>query len=130
MDYDGKLDVEEFIDESIVKLATANKTKAARAAFSQTFNLLNEALGADALRRLQDGEHTGRVGLAAFESIAVGVAKNIDKIMSKKRPVSYVKKRITEFWESPEVSSFFVAGLRGTIRIQRTIPFGADWFAT
>jgi hypothetical protein len=130
IDYDGKLDVEEFIDESIVKLATANETQATRVAFGQTFEVLNEAFGADALRRLQNGKPSGRVGLAAFESIAVGVAKNIDNIMKKKKPVRYVKKRITEFWGSPEIDNFFVAGLRGTMRIQRTIPFGAAWFAT
>src|SRR6185437_10038494 len=37
--YGGKLDVEEFIDEGIVKLATANETKRAGAAFHATFNL-------------------------------------------------------------------------------------------
>jgi hypothetical protein len=75
--YNGKLDVEEFIDEGIVTLATANETQQAAGTFNATFNLLNEAYGADALRRFQNGVPVGRVGLAAFEVIAVGIARNI-----------------------------------------------------
>ena len=127
--YDGKLDVEEFIDNGIVKLATENETQQAGAVFSATFNLLNEAYGANSLRRFQDGKPSGRVGLAAFESIAVGIAKNITNIQGKANPGEYVRQRIIDFWQAVEVQNFFTAGLRGTVRIQRTVPFGAEWFA-
>lgn len=128
--YDGKLDVEEFIDEGVVTLAAANETDEAGATFHSTFSLLNQAYGENALRRFQNGIPGGRVGLAAFEVIAVGMAKNIERIQQKESPVDYVRNRIREFWEAPQIQNFFVAGLRGTIRIQRTIPFGAEWFAT
>jgi hypothetical protein len=128
--YTGKLDVEEFIDEGIVTLATANETQQAGTTFSATFNLLNRAYGADALRRFQNGVPVGRVGLAAFEGIAVGIARNIANIQGKANPVAYVRQRIQDFWQAPDVQNFFAAGLRGTIRIQRTVPFGAEWFAT
>jgi hypothetical protein len=128
--YDGKLDVEEFIDEGIVALATANETQQAAITFNATFNLLNQAHGANALRRFQNGTPTGRVGLAAFEGIAVGIARNIGHIQGKPNPVEYVRQRINEFWQSPDINNFFAAGLRGTIRIQRTVPFGTAWFAT
>lgn len=128
--YDGKLDVEEFIDEGIVTLATANETQQAGATFNATFNLLNQAYGDNAMRRFQDGAPAGRVGLAAFEGIAVGIARNITNIQAKADPVNYVRQRIIEFWQAPDVQNFFAAGLRGTIRIQRTVPFGSEWFAT
>jgi hypothetical protein len=128
--YDGKLDVEEFIDEGIVNLATANETQQAGATFQATFNLLNQAYGGNSLRRLQDGNPIGRVVLAAFEVIAVGVAKNIANVQGKPNPVDYVRQRINDFWQAPDIQNFFVPGLRGTIRIQRTVPFGANWFAT
>lgn len=128
--YDGKLDVEEFIDEGVVQLATANETQAAGSTFHATFNLLNQAFGHNALRRFQDEAPTGRVGLAAFEGIAIGIARNIAHIQSKPNPVAYLQKRIPNFWKAPDVQNFFTAGLRGTIRIQRTIPFGTKWFAT
>jgi hypothetical protein len=127
--YDGKLDVEEFIDEGIVTLAAANETQNAGATFDATFNLLTQAYGEDALRRFQDGAFSGRVGLAAFEGIAVGIARNLAHIQGKPSPVDYVRQRICEFWTEPAIQNFFAAGLRGTIRIQRTIPFGTSWFA-
>ena len=121
-------DVEEFVDSGIVTLATANETQIAGTTFSATFNYLNQAFGGNALRRIQNGGPVGRVGLAAFECIAVGVAKNIINIQGKENPVEYVRQRIEEFWEKAEVQSFFTSGLRGTTRIQRTVPFGAEWF--
>lgn len=127
--YDGKLDVEEFIDEGIVKLATANETEQAGATFDATFSLLSQAYGGDALRRFQNGIAGGRVGLAAFECIAVGIARNIGHIQGRPNPVEYLRQRILEFWQSPDIQNFFVPGLRGTIRIQRTVPFGTAWFS-
>jgi hypothetical protein len=127
--YDGKLDVEEFIDDAVVSLATANETRQAGAAFTATFDLLQQAHGNSALRRFTNGAPGGRVGLVALEGIAVGVAKNIASIQARPDPVTYVRQRVASFWDAPEVSGFFVAGLRGTARIQRTVPFGATWFA-
>ncbi len=130
IDYDGKLDIEEYIDESIIQLASNAETQRSGHIFNETFRLLNAALGDGALRRIQGNAPTGRVGLAAFECIATGVARNIDSILAKQSPEDYVRTRIIEFWQSPESDQFFVPGLRGTIRIQRTIPFGATWFST
>jgi hypothetical protein len=129
VDYPGRVDVEQFIDDGIVALAEKGETQAAGDTFNSTFALLNQAFGGDALRRFQDGNPAGRVGLAAFEGIAVGVAKNIKRIQAKSNPVDYVRKRAIAFWNSTEVQEFFTAGLRGTIRIQRTVPFGAKWFS-
>jgi hypothetical protein len=128
--YDGKLDVEEFIDEGIVELAQKGETNDAGSTFRKTFELLNGAYGDGALKRIQNGVPHGRVGLAALECIAVGVAKNLTAIEAKQTPLDYVRKRIAEFWQAPQLSFFFSAGLRGTIRLQRTVPFGTEWFST
>lgn len=127
--YDRKLDVEEFIDEGIVTLATKNETHKSGSVFRDTFRLLSEAYGMNSLRRIQDGEPFGRVGLAAFEVIAIGIAKNIKSVNAKESPVEYVRQRIRSFWKESETEQLFTAGLRGTIRIQRTIPFGEKWFS-
>lgn len=129
IDYDGKLDVEEFIDEGIVELATAEEMQQAGQVFRTTFDLLNQAHGGDALRRFQAGVPGGRVGLAAFESIAIGVAKNLENVQAQEDPVDFIRNRVREFWEAEEIQAFFTSGLRGTVRIQRTIPFGANWFS-
>jgi hypothetical protein len=128
--YDRNLDVEEFINEGVVQLATLNETRQADMTFRSVFDWLNQAHGQNALRRFQNGAPTGRVGLAAFEIIAVGVAKNVEHIRQKQQPVEYVRERIAAFWQGANLQNFFSPGLRGTIRIQRTIPFGTDWFRT
>lgn len=128
--YDGKLDVEEFIDQGIVELATLGEIQSAAATFNATFDLLNEAYGDNALRRFSNGQPFGRVLLAAYECIAVGIAKNIIHIQAKSDPVDFIRGRIADFWLNPSIGNFFVAGLRGTVRIQRTIPFGTAWFGT
>lgn len=127
--YDGKLDVEEFIDKGIVELATDAETQRASATFDATFDLLNQAYSENALRRFSNGQPSGRVLLAAYECIAVGVARNIAHIQAKPDPVAFVRQRIADFWLDPAINDFFVPGLRGTVRIQRTVPFGSGWFA-
>ena len=90
--YDGKLDVEEHVDEGIIKLAKEGKSAEAATIMAQTFDLLNSAAeGSDALRRFEEGRHTGKIGLVGLEGIAVGVAKNIDLILSLPNPDDFVQ---------------------------------------
>ena len=128
--YDGRLDVEEYIDEGIVSLAQAGNHTQATRQIKETFELLNNVAGSNALRRFQNGTHTGKIGLVGLEGIAVGVAKNIKKIqaLGPTKSKKFVKERIEGFWRQPASASFTSPGLRGTIRIQRTVPFGAKWF--
>ena len=126
--YDGKLDVEEYVDEGIVRLAEIGNSAEAVKVMAQTFDLLNAIEGGDALRRFEGGRHTGKVGLVGLEGIAVGVAKNIDSILSLPNPEVFVRTKIQTFWSRPETEGFTRLGLRGTTRIQRTVPFGERWF--
>lgn len=128
--YDGRLDVEEYIDEGIVTLAQAGDHASAARLIDQTFQLLNEVAGGNALRRFQNDAHVGKVGLIGLEVIAVGVAKNLPEILALGPEASqkFVRERIESFWAQPETTAFTSPGLRGTVRIQRTIPFGEAWF--
>jgi hypothetical protein len=128
--YDGRLDVEEFVDEGIVNLATAGDQVSALDLINRTFQLLNDVAGANALRRFSNGQYVGKVVLAGLEGIAVGVAKNLDAIqaLGANQAKEFVKQKIEAFWAQPEVATFTSLGLRGTVRIQRTVPFGEAWF--
>lgn len=126
--YDGKLDVEEYVDDGIVQLASQGDVKEPLRRFAETFALLHRVFGDDALRRLEGDRHTGRVGLATFECIAVGVGQNIAAILRLKDPDGFLRERVESFWKNPDLRLFFTPGLRGTIRIQRTVPFGQRWF--
>jgi len=128
--YEPKLDIEEFIDQGIINLATTNETNISASCFKDVFRILNTLSGRNALRRITNGTPSGRIGLVAFECIAIGIAKNITHIMAKSNPEDYVRERIQNFWTTDEAEAFFSLGTRGTTRIQRTIPFGSTWFAT
>jgi hypothetical protein len=128
--YDGKLDVEDYIDRGIITLAEQGEVEGSGWRFRTTFDLLSQAFGENALKRIENGEHQGRVSLAAFECLAVGLSRNLDTITKKAAPVDFIRERIQAFWRAPELSKFFAPGLRGTVRIQRTVPFGEAAFAS
>ncbi|WP_205648688.1 hypothetical protein [Acuticoccus kandeliae] len=130
IDYDVRLDVEEYIDEGIVTLAKSGDHSTAVNQIDRTFELLNIAAGNGALRRHQNGVHIGKVGFVGLEVIAVGVAKNLGAItaLGTEEAIAFVKNRLELFWLQPDAENFTSPGLRGTIRIKRTVPFGATWF--
>jgi Protein of unknown function DUF262 len=126
--YDGTLDVEEYIDDGVVRLARAGNGSADRDLINDTFRLLNDVAGDNALRRFENGHHTGKIGLVGLEGIAVGVGKNLPAILALANPQDFVRNKIQTFWSRPQAETFTSPGLRGTTRIQRTIPFGEAWF--
>ena len=126
--YDGTLDVEEFVDEGIVNLAGASDGTEAANLVRQTFILLDNVAGRDALRRFDGVRHSGKIGLVGLEGIAVGVAKNLPAILQLASPESFVRDKMQRFWSEPQAATFTSPGLRGTTRIQRTVPFGEVWF--
>lgn len=128
--YDGRLDVEEYIDEGIVTLAQAGESADAGSLIARTFELLNEAIGKNALRRFEKGSYIGKIGFVGLEGIAVGVAKNIDAILDlgTSEAAEFVRDKAASFWTEPASTGFTSLGLRGTVRIQRTVPFGEAWF--
>jgi hypothetical protein len=63
-----------------------------------------------------------------LEVIAAGIAHNLSAILGLSDPVTFVGKRIKDFWAGPEAWEFGKAGVRGSDRIQRTLPFGQRWF--
>ena len=128
--YDGNLDVEDFIDEGIVNLASKGDGVGAAALIDKTFQLLDDAAGNNALRRFQNGIHSGKAGLVGLEGIAVGVGKNLELILGlgEKEAKNFVREKLQTFWSQPNSSSFTSPGLRGTTRIQRTVSSGEVWF--
>lgn len=127
--YDGSLDVEEYIDEGIVTVLKSPIATRLITNLKQTFKMLYELVGADALRRFDGTRHIGKVGLVGLEGIAVGIGKNLKNIRSLNDPGSFLTKKIRTFWAQSDLETFMSPGLRGTIRIQRTVPFGEQWFS-
>lgn len=130
--YDGKLDVEEYIDNGIIEIAERGLfDSVAEKNFVDTFELLHGALRDDALRQYDSNveRFRGRVGLTALEIVAVGVSTNLVAIQRLDDPHRYVENKILKLWDIEEVRTFSRPGLRGTQRIRKTVPFGKGWFA-
>jgi Protein of unknown function DUF262 len=127
--YDGKMDVEEYVTSAIIEIAEKQIfVPAAEKNFDETFNLLGRALGADALKRFSDGRFSGRVGLTALETVAVGVSFNLERIRDRSEPEKFVAEKIRALWDVEDLANFSRAGVTGTQRIQKSIPFGRAWF--
>jgi hypothetical protein len=128
IEYDRDLDVEDYIDQGVVDILSDDGVQAAIEKLSQTFDLLSDSEGANALKRYDGEKFTGRVGLVGLEGIAVGILTNLDAILEKRNPHAFVRAKIKTFWASDEAKSFVSPGLRGTVRLQRTLPFGKAHF--
>jgi len=126
--YDGKLDVEEYIDEGAIALARNGDISRDTTTLIQTFDLLSQADGDKALRRYDGARHLGKIGLVALETIAVGVGKNLAEIRALPDAAGFIRQKSRDFWQDPATANFTSPGVRGTTRIQRTVPYGAKWF--
>lgn len=133
--YDGQ-SINNYLDRGIVSLAEAGKSEEDASLLRDTFALLHQADGNRILSRYDEKEKTHRhysrrVGI---ETIAVGVAKNLAVIQQQKKPADFVRQKARKMWSAKdeegknEVEKFQSAGLTGTVRIQRTVPFGERWF--
>ncbi|GEC17140.1 DUF262 domain-containing protein [Nitrobacter winogradskyi] len=129
-DYDRSLDVQEFLDAAIIDILTERDRDEVIQTLTWTLETLQRILGDRALMPPQNaGEGiASRFSLRALEAIAVGVARNKAAIMAHANPDQFVKDKIENFWQQPQVAEMSASGLRGTVRLQRTIPFGAQWF--
>jgi hypothetical protein len=90
IEYDGKLDVEEFIDQGMLKLSGVGEMDNAAEAFNTTFDLLNASHGTNALRRFHNGVPTGRY------------LPSLDKVVWEKSEAAGVE----EAFSSLQVKSF------------------------
>ena len=126
--YDGTLDIEAYIDDGLMRvIKEVDRGRIARD-FIGTFDLLMGSLGKNALKRFHEGKFSGRVGYTTFELIAIGIARNFDKISNSANPKQYVKDRFEAIWLAGHPDKLNYAGMRGTTRISKTLPFGTDWF--
>lgn len=126
--YDGKLDIEEYMDSGIVRILVDGCLQRSLAAMNATFDILHSTFGRDSLRRWDGVKHAGKVGLVGLEAICVGIGLNLSTSLGKADDREFLQQKLKDFWSQEDINSFTSPGLRGTIRIQRTIPFGEKWF--
>lgn len=129
-DYDRSLDVQEFLDATIVNILTEKDYAEVMQTITWTVETLYRVRGEKALIPPEDSGAAiaNRFSLRALEAIAVGIGRNKTAIMAHANPDHFIIEKIDSFWQQPQVPDMSTPGLRGTIRLQRTIPFGDQWF--
>jgi hypothetical protein len=129
--YTPGVDIEIYVDRAIINIsdqARHDSYSKINADFSSTFDLILKSVGKDGLKRFTDGEFKGRIGRTALEIICIGIAKNIDSISALKNKEDFISSQIKTLWSEPDINRFTSAGVSGTDRVRRTIPFGMHWF--
>jgi Protein of unknown function DUF262 len=124
------LDVQEFLDKAILEIMDEHPVEEVMQRAEWTVDELFRLLGAEALIPPEE-RHEGiasRFSLRALEGIAVGLSRNKEKISTLPEAGKFIMDKIAGFWKQNDVAEMSQSGLRGTVRIQRSVPFGASWF--
>jgi uncharacterized protein with ParB-like and HNH nuclease domain len=130
--YKKGLDVHEYLDSSLIKLAKNQKIdwEEEDKNFQKTFSLINEALGKDAFKRWDGTSFKGKFLMSVFEVISIGISKNINAFEKLPRPkqISLVKEKAKALWSNKTFENNSGAGIRGTTRLANLLPLAEDFF--
>lgn len=127
--YDPSLDVHEYLDESMIQIAedeTFDYDKEEQI-FKDTFDLINSAMGNNAFKRFDGEKFLGPFLISSFEVVAAGISHNIERI-KEVNANDFVKERITALWSEETFKQYSGAGVRGTTRIEKLLPFAKGFF--
>lgn len=130
-DFGSDADVQEFLDRGVARVIVDRDPSDVIDTVEWSVNTLHRLFGEDALMP-HDEAYAGiakRFSLRALEALLVGIARNKEQIQNLDDPDSFLRERVDGFWREREVAELSASGLRGTTRIQRTIPFGEQWFS-
>ena len=126
-DLPAKRDVQEFLDDAIVRVITQENPDVMMQRVTWTVATLYRIFGENALLPT-NAAMENRFSLRALEVVAVGIARNWNAIMELDDSDGFIREKVQGFWEHQAVERMSSTGLRGTTRIQRTVPFGTQWF--
>jgi len=129
-DFQRGKEVQEFLDQAILKVMAERDVDAVLEQVGWAVEVLYRLFRDKALIPPEERPQgiAARFSLRALEAIAVGLARNKDAILGNENPDDLVRERVSEFWKQPGVREMSAPGLSGTVRLQRTVPFGSKWF--
>lgn len=132
VDYSSKMDIEEYLSSGILQVIETDRQAEAIETAIWVIQTLHRIGGDDALLPAEDRvEGVGggkRFSLRALEVIGVGIAKNREVLVAKADADQFIQVQVADFWRHAIAAELSSAGMRGTTRIQRSVPFGAQWF--
>lgn len=128
--YKAGLDVHEYLDESLIWLATNKDFDSAAEGniFDRTFSLLAGAMEERAFKRWDGSSFKGKFLMSVFEVVAIGVSKNIQAIEALSDPQGFVDERCKSLWKDQAFQKSSGAGVRGTTRLANLLPISEAFF--
>ncbi|ODR93444.1 hypothetical protein AUC69_04385 [Methyloceanibacter superfactus] len=129
--YTKGLDVHEYLDQALPKLATEPPFDAnvEERVFEQTFSVLSDALGSSAFKRWDGESFGGKFLMSVFEVMAIGTSKNIDEItaLNPEERSQFLTQKAKALWDDPVFQRNSGAGVRGTTRLVNLLPMATDF---
>lgn len=126
-EYDSTKDVSDFLNEINYKIIYEKDSTcdAIKTIFEKTFQLINKGFGEKAFKKDQKGKFLE----SAFESIAIGLSKNIDDYdISSDIDIDLVRQKIIELFSQPFYTSNAGSGTNAKSRINKIIPQAINFF--
>ncbi len=127
----GVYDLADFITQKMIEYADSPHFNLERekVIFTKTFNYINETIGDDAFKRFNTdkGIFQGRFLLSMYETIAVGVGKNIT-INDLTFSTQEVKEKVSSVWHNPDFQNRTGSGVSVSSRLPTLIPLGENLF--
>lgn len=128
----GVYDLADFITQKMIEYADSPDfdLEVEEDIFKRTFDYINQAIGDDAFKRFNTEKNVfqGRFLLSMFETIAVGVGKNISKnelTFSSEE----VRNKVSSVWGNVDFQNRTGSGISVSSRLPVLIPLGETLFA-
>jgi len=124
--YVGGLDVHEYLDEALLKLASDDNLNLVHEGniFKNTFDILDSCLGDSSFRRWDGQSFKGKFLISVFEVLASGVSKNLDAIaaMPAQERAEFLQAKAKDLWKNEIFQRSSGGGTRGTTRLVNLLP--------
>lgn len=123
-------DVEPFITDFVRQVLEDEREfnrKDEEESFKKTFKKVAEALQEDSWRHYRDGRHKGPLSVYVFETISVGISRNLTVVSTLSS--SQLRHRIMEFKQRPEFVKNTGAGANIKSKLHGRINFAISFFS-
>lgn len=122
-------DVEPFITDFVRQVLDKERAldlTREESIFHETFERISDSLGEDSWRYCRDGRHRGPLSVYIFESLSVGVARNLETVRNYSR--DQLRQKIIEFKQDPDFAANTGAGANVKAKLLGRITLAIKYF--